>query len=703
MTPRFQFKIYNDTLYPAGIIVNTPIGWEEALIGPERDKDFHSLIEVFDGSFVWFGTGRDVILNLESTLGPDAIARLEISISYGGPFTLLTTQLLDISQLRDLGFHNLQYKCDVPIIRDDFWTTFINRFSTPADVQSTVDKDGNAVAAAVPYTLNLTGQKIKQRYSADATGGAQYPFLLPDNELELGNSVPLGGIFTNVIQNEVEDVLDSKVEQTSNIVDPFFRALFGGDFTFKPVVYVWDGPVFHAVGQLPVYIQKNDDAPIPLTRILVGTDTIFGTSRFVYKYTDTVVLTLDAGDIVRLYMQNVSLESGAEVGIPGAFLVVAGQATKSTITIDANTVYKDTTTQALLIHDAFNAVIRRITGLANSFYSEYLGRITHGYGANGCGSAYALMYGKHVRGFSFTQKPFAPSAEELWQGANPIFNLGLGYDVIGGNKVIRIEPKSFFYSNTKSINLNFVENVQRRWDLDNIYKTFENGYAVSSIISKGGIDDPQGTVLHNSRFSTIGVAFSLLSSWFAASLGIEQARRQQALDNTEDGKIDDSTVIIALKKTDVTFPELDENFDSVTGLNNSSTRYNIRLSAKRCFKRWQNFFAGCLQTGTRKDFYFASGTGNNAMTSKITATDCEGGASLSEKQDVVNNGPHLFTPGVYELDTTLTFAQYQTIIANREKAIGISKTDTGHVTCSIISFKWKPTNNAVKGMLVWIK
>jgi hypothetical protein len=460
--------------------------------------------------------------------------------------------------------------------------------------------------------------------------------------------------------------------------------------------------VFHAVGQLIVCLQKNDEAPIPLTRNFIGTQTILSVNRFIFLYRDTVTLTLDQGDTVRLYLQNVSMESGAEIGLP-IFLTVGVHITKSTLQIVANTFFRDTTTDALLIHDTWSNVVKRITGLNNSFYSEYLGRVSHGYGSNGCGSAYANLFGKHLRGFSFTDEPFSPSAEDCWNGANPIFNLGLGYDVVGGNKVIRVEPKSYFYSSTKSIDLSYCKNVKRRWDLEMFFKTMENGYSVSAIESKGGIDDPQGIVRHNTRFAAMGVDFSSLSSWFAASLGIEQVRRMQGSDNTKDSSIDSTTVIIALNKSDTTLPELDENFDSVTHLNNPETRYNIRLSAKRCFKRWQNFFAGCLQVGARKDFYYADGTGNNKMVSKIKNTDCEGGASLRENQDVVNNGTKLFTPGIYELDTKLTLAQYQTIIANREKAIGISKTNTDFVTCSIISFKWKPTSNKVKGMLVWIK
>jgi hypothetical protein len=211
VTPKFKFVIYQATLYPGGIEVNTPIGWNEAVIGPERHKDFHSLVEVFEGSFIWFGVGRNVILNIESTLGADAVATLKIYMSYGGPWMLLTEQALDISQHQDIGFHNKQYESDVPIVRDDFWTKFLNRFSTPVDVLSTTDKDGNAVAAAVPFTLQLPGQKIRQRYNGESVSSVQYLFIGPDNYLGVGESVPLN-IFTNVLLNEVETLQSNEVK-----------------------------------------------------------------------------------------------------------------------------------------------------------------------------------------------------------------------------------------------------------------------------------------------------------------------------------------------------------------------------------------------------------------------------------------------------------------------------------------------------------
>lgn len=691
MVPKFRFTIFNTALYPSGIVVETPIGWDEALVGPELDKKLYSLVETFEGSFIWYGVGRQVILAIEANQGPDAIARLLIEIAFSGPFEYLMEQLLDISAHEDIGFHNKRYESDVPIIRDDFYAKVINRFDMPTDVRSTIDKDGNAIAPAAPFVLNLPGQKIRRTYSAQSQSfNAGIRFESP-NYLPIGDYVPLD-IFSNVTLNEIKTILSTGTDNTPLLPAPTFRALYDGDYTFTVQVSLGIGPTFFPSDGAWVYIQRNDDAPILFDRTYTGSSGLLS----IFRFNKTHLFNLLAGDEIRLYIYNIS--------VPSTDDVVTIQSNDNTLDIVANTKFYNTTTKALLIYETFKAVIDRITGKANSFYSEYFGRTDLGYDTTGCGAANALMLGKHLRGFDFTSKPFVVSLSDLWSGANPIFNLGLGYDSISGNKVIRIEPKEYFFSDDVSIQFSNVRNLKRRWDLEKLFKSFENGFQNYAVDSEGGIDDPQTVVRHNSRMATVGTDFSELSSWFAASLGIEQTRRQIGLDNTKDWVLDDTTVIIALNKTTLLTPELDENFDAVTHLLNAPTRYNIRHGAKRIFKRWQNFFAGCLRVGARKDFYYNDHPGNADMVSTLKASDCEGdGIALSEKQNVVNSGPHLFTSGIYEFSTPMTHVQYQAIINDRRKAIEISENESGFIKCSIISFRWQPTKGKVEGFLVWIK
>src|SRR5688572_33127127 len=69
-------------------IITEPDGWKEAKLKLERDDNFHSLIEYFDGSFIFYGSdggsidgGYNFIKNAESTYGPDVTIRIFIEIT----------------------------------------------------------------------------------------------------------------------------------------------------------------------------------------------------------------------------------------------------------------------------------------------------------------------------------------------------------------------------------------------------------------------------------------------------------------------------------------------------------------------------------------------------------------------------------------------------------------------------------------------
>jgi hypothetical protein len=155
-------------------------------------------------------------------------------------------------------------------------------------------------------------------------------------------------------------------------------------------------------------------------------------------------------------------------------------------------------------------------------------------------------------------------------------------------------------------------------------------------------------------------------------------------------------MIIALKDTSPYEPELAENFSEVTGLLNYETRYNIRLSVARNFERWKDYFNGCLQWYLSDNYKFSNGEGNYDMTSTLLADDCEAVGvspedSLSEKQDIEVTSDYLFKPIKYSFVHPLTWEQYQTIRDNPRNAIGVSRTDSGHVACFIDVLEYEIT------------
>lgn len=377
---------------------------------------------------------------------------------------------------------------------------------------------------------------------------------------------------------------------------------------------------------------------------------------------------------------------------------------RSYIKVTANTTYIETTSKAFFIHDVAQKILERITeqSTVSPFYSEYLGGV-HTLGSyvdDGCATHLMITQGLQLRQYTLSDKAFSISFNDWWQGVNPILNLGLCYDTVDGNLVIRVEEKAFFFEDDIFLRLDFANLIQEDYDLENIFNKIKIGYTTWKSEDISGIDDPQTTHQYSTVFKTVGKEIDIESGFIAASLAIEQTRRT-TIQKSQDYKFDNNVFILSVKTAEATsppdtfLPKLDEEFNSISNLLNSSSRYNLELTPLRNLLRWGNLLNGCLQRNLNTPYKFTYGEGNYAMVS-----DYSGSApgiclaiiadSLSEGQDINLTGfaygeriGHLFQPIVYTFTYPLSYSQYKLIKANRYKAIAISETNSRHITCFI--------------------
>lgn len=144
--------------------INEPDGWRDAILKLARDKDFRSLIEFFDGSFIFYGDngvvngGIEFIKRYDQLYGPDANLEMLIELTLNDvDYETVFNGQLDLSLAEEM----MDNKIRVPIIRDNFWAKFYNRRDTPVNLHATVDLDGNAVSGPVDsIELVLEGQPI---------------------------------------------------------------------------------------------------------------------------------------------------------------------------------------------------------------------------------------------------------------------------------------------------------------------------------------------------------------------------------------------------------------------------------------------------------------------------------------------------------------------------------------------------------------
>jgi hypothetical protein len=333
------------------------------------------------------------------------------------------------------------------------------------------------------------------------------------------------------------------------------------------------------------------------------------------------------------------------------------------------------------------------------------------YDANGCYSRLVIFKGLQLRGHSLTDKPAAFSFKHLWNGANPILNLGLGYEPIDGEEVIRIEEKSHWYDPSQtSIDIANAR-IVREYDTDYIFNKIKIGYQKWEGENLSGLDDPQTSQIRSTILEP-AKEINIISEFVAASLTIEGTRRR-SIDLSKDYKYDNDTFVILLNDDDLSpdryRPETTEHFDSVSGLLNAITRYNILLTPMRNFLRWANYFNGCLQKYLTSSFKFASGEGNVNL---VTEYSCSSGEQclgvicdpISEDSDISlaynDTFGTLHVPDMAIIEMDISCEEYLQIQNNRKKAIGVSQSDVNFIKFLPRKISFKPAFTTV-GMELW--
>lgn len=270
--------------------------------------------------------------------------------------------------------------------------------------------------------------------------------------------------------------------------------------------------------------------------------------------------------------------------------------------------------------------------------------------------------------------------------------------------VIRVEQLEEVFDPNFIVEISNIRQITRKYDTEKIYNKIEIGYTDWKAEATSGLNDPQTKRVYSTRFKKIGQAIQIFSDWIAASITWEETRRQ-SVDRTKDYKFDDNTFILRLSDQGSSGgydPEFDENFSSITNLNNPDRRYNIGLSVARNFLRFRKWLNGCLDKYVGSVYKFVSGEGNYDMTSTMNpqSPDCMDedfdGEDLSEKQDIPVTNENIHLTYHYTIECPMSLIDYLRTVRFRKKAIGISLTDSDHVALFIDELSYKPVKGTVQ-------
>lgn len=344
-------------------IISEPDKWRDIKLVLERDKMFHSLVELFEVPLIFYRAndehdgGMDFILNVIRQHGLNSKITLTIDISdEGRDFDMLYEGTLMLESYKVIDGRKLE----CPVVRDTSWAKFMNNIDTPVDIQSTESLSGESVQPAQPIIVNLTGQKLRQQYVAHLDKTASFPGL---------SGVEITGGLTYVqLDWNVETLSEIEEKFTLTIIDNpefpanLFRLKYAGTCRVQATIDIedsdFDTPFQDPYDYLDLYISFNGETPIPFSKTNLNSNAGFLYLVTRYEIDETFEFP-EPGGTIHIY--------GVRTG-NRTFYVMYQQYDAvnlidvlNNITITHDTVFPDTQSESFLIHDLCDAIIRRIT------------------------------------------------------------------------------------------------------------------------------------------------------------------------------------------------------------------------------------------------------------------------------------------------------------------------------------------------------
>lgn len=449
---RFRFSLSHPDS-GSSLEISEPDAWRDSVLKLDRHETFHSLVEYFEGSFIFYGNngvvngGIDFIKSIIRNYGIDTTIEMVIDVTFDEEtFQNVFTGQLGIADKEEIENNKMR----MPIIRDDQWAKFIARQDTPVNIQSLLNLGDEHTTVGENVTVRLTSQTIRSAFKGRFDAGEFIDDLNGDDYEN--NYIQIDVPFVDI--DEIEEKFTIPLFPNTELPAWIIEAIYGGDYTFDIRIEASRSnnitPSNSLTGVMGMFIQVNEQSPIPFTEVEITTGG--GNESTVYTYNDT--LTINAGDIIRIYGLVTTPITGAnriyiwgetnEVIAIHHFPEPPSQVENpSYMEVVANTIFPETNAESFLLHDVAGYIFDRITETNGSIYSELLGSTLtryRQYADNGCAWKYALIKGLQLRGYTLDEKSFFMSFSQWWKGADPILNLSLGYETVLIPHVVDASP-----------------------------------------------------------------------------------------------------------------------------------------------------------------------------------------------------------------------------------------------------------------------
>lgn len=354
----------------------------------------------------------------------------------------------------------------------------------------------------------------------------------------------------------------------------------------------------------------------------------------------------------------INVANGDSVYLYAAVSVTAGNANASDTAVNVNLTFDfnfseklpevaDTTCKVFFPYEAFNNVLKLITGVSNDLYSPVLGRTNNGYASDGALSLIGLTNGYQIRNFDISKKPIFASFKDLFQSYYSIKPIYLSYDRT--NERFVIDDISVRFDNTEILNIEDISDFKLTYDKDYYFNLIKAGQKEKVDYENiNGIEEFNVPTEYNTQLDIKNI-YDIQSVYGTDGIGIEILRREQYTTSAnEDTKEDEKNYLIECVRDGVNYESRQlQSGETILNLLNATTHLNVNLSPKRCLLRHGAMINSIYFKNSSGVFQFL----NSQITSDLSAQLTGESAEISEQGDVVSSS--LDTP--YFIPETIEF------------------------------------------------
>jgi hypothetical protein len=646
-----------------------------------------------------FADGKDILESAFRLEGFDAQVTLTVD-QRPDAFQAWEEAFSGIAVMKNRELNDMYFTVDFE--GSSFQQKIINRLKTTLRVNSATDLDGNALTPITP--LSSTWESIRFNYIY--RGNTQNNYTLA----ALGVVGTPSGTITRYTQLNFNDTLVSSLndfvildkDMISSIPSFILSPTISGDLVFttllkRRVQINIDSttPGDNTSLGYTFYLRHLDSAGTLITEYtLYDSGIILSTEGTPYDFgeeSDLLEQSISAVDADDQFVVYAKVFGGTVLGTPTVDL--SWQSLEG-FYIDFNILQSLESFEVsyYMVYEFIDHLINIASGSASRLRSDFLDRTDRGAAADGCGGLNMIANGYFLRGID--NEPEATLKDTL-DSILAIYGLGWGFEYDSGY-YIRIEPMEYFYKDAEILDLgspvkeldSYTETSFDELLINNVkvgYKKFSKDETIS-----GDRDDFLTMSEYSLPISTVEGSYNRISKIITSGRLI-QSTFETRRDTSKSWKLDKDTFMIAASRSGSDFiPENDENFESLNGIDNISTAYNIRFAPVYNFLNHALIVNSALKGKSLSDLIInVSADVNKDFNATFSSYEvCLLGDSQRLQRSSVGNiaigdnyeGLRLFEPVKHELTVAMSATQLTLIINAMENNSTDPSKNLGYLT-----------------------